>query len=308
MDAIVAWFDLHLDENSSISTSPAANTSWEQAVFPLCSVLSSSVVVVCIGDELVIDAGCTDTQLTMEVTSVRKTACGEQNSATFQTDSCSYAYPSSCSSLVSVRQASCNEVHYVAREELRRMNDVVYMESYRRAVRLAIQDCLECETSSCVSSDNEENKNLHHRIGPMNNDYAHNEKVSLCKDDVNGHSLKIQANEEEEKEEDSDSSDSDGHLMANCIVLDITTGFSLFGLMAANDGASFVQIGGTHSVYDDLLHQLAQQNNVDRKVSVRQLDCSNLISQLDWDVVVCDLVSPQGTLQTETILTLQALW
>ncbi|XP_071847825.1 protein arginine N-methyltransferase 9-like isoform X2 [Apostichopus japonicus] len=36
-DAIISWFDLHLDEESSLSSSPASGSCWEQAVYPICA-------------------------------------------------------------------------------------------------------------------------------------------------------------------------------------------------------------------------------------------------------------------------------
>lgn len=35
VDAIAVWFDLHLDDNVTITTSPVMNNCWEQAIFPV---------------------------------------------------------------------------------------------------------------------------------------------------------------------------------------------------------------------------------------------------------------------------------
>ncbi len=35
LDALVMWFDLHLDSEISLSSAPEANSCWEQAVFPV---------------------------------------------------------------------------------------------------------------------------------------------------------------------------------------------------------------------------------------------------------------------------------
>ena len=35
LDAIAVWFDLHLDEDISISTDPTNKNCWEQAIFPV---------------------------------------------------------------------------------------------------------------------------------------------------------------------------------------------------------------------------------------------------------------------------------
>ena len=272
VDAIVTWFDLHLDEETSFSTSPAADTSWEQAVFPLSS---SSSLTVAEGDRLIVQAGCTDTQLEMELIDVKRKGTADVCATT----------SGSCYASTGTRLCSEEVIHYVAREDLRRVNDEVYMVTYHKAIKQVIQDCLDTETSSCdESNDIEDNKPPGLLANGM--DQGTSTNGSLCKDEE-------------------DTSDEDA--FADCIVLDVTSGFSLFGLVAASEGASFVQVGGAHSIYGDLLRLIAQRNSLDQKVSVRQLDWSNPVS-LDWDMVVCDVVSPQGTLQSETLLTLQALW
>lgn len=35
MDALAVWFDLHLIEDITITTSPSGPTCWEQAIFPV---------------------------------------------------------------------------------------------------------------------------------------------------------------------------------------------------------------------------------------------------------------------------------
>ena len=60
-------------------------------------------------------------------------------------------------------------------------------------------------------------------------------------------------------------------------------------------GAHYVQVGRAHPRYHKLLECVARSNRVDRCVSVRWLDI--MATELKWDVVVSDVVSPQGTLQ-----------
>jgi len=35
LDAIVLWFELHLDESVSLTTDPSSESCWEQAVYPV---------------------------------------------------------------------------------------------------------------------------------------------------------------------------------------------------------------------------------------------------------------------------------
>ena len=211
---------------------------------------------------------------------------------------------------------SPDEVHYIGREELRRLNDAVFVDSFHEAVRLVIQECLEAEPEHNDSEPLPENESEYGEIGDGEGGGGGGgvKAFARCNQGMDtGSSLANVAHTMEEKAKgvtdgaDEDSC-SEGEDMADCIVLDLTAGFSLFGLMAVNEGASFVQVASTHCVYDDLLIMLARQNNVGQRVSVRQLDWSSLLDQFDWDMVVCDVVSPQGTLHSDTVLTLQALW
>lgn len=35
LDALAVWFQLHLDQESSLSTGPQEDTCWEQAIYPV---------------------------------------------------------------------------------------------------------------------------------------------------------------------------------------------------------------------------------------------------------------------------------
>lgn len=35
LDALAVWFQLHLDEENSLSTAPQEKTCWEQAIYPI---------------------------------------------------------------------------------------------------------------------------------------------------------------------------------------------------------------------------------------------------------------------------------
>lgn len=71
-------------------------------------------------------------------------------------------------------------------------------------------------------------------------------------------------------------------------------------LYFSNSGADFVQVSGYSFTYESLLRHLAVQEGVsDRLCFRRQVmgGSSHFPQQLVWDVVVCDVVSPQGNLR-----------
>lgn len=64
-------------------------------------------------------------------------------------------------------------------------------------------------------------------------------------------------------------------------------------------GADFVQVGRCHSVYRLLLEAVARDNSIQHKMSVKWVELGvTSAPQLAWDMVLCDIVSPQGVLRT----------
>ncbi|XP_029289624.1 protein arginine N-methyltransferase 9 [Cottoperca gobio] len=57
LDALAVWFQLHLDEESSLSTGPEEDTCWEQAIYP---VQSTKGFVLKPKDELIVEVSCRD--------------------------------------------------------------------------------------------------------------------------------------------------------------------------------------------------------------------------------------------------------
>ncbi|CAL8331374.1 unnamed protein product [Lota lota] len=57
LDALAVWFQLHLDQESSLSTGPQEDTCWEQAIYP---VQNPDSVALRPGDQLVVEVSCRD--------------------------------------------------------------------------------------------------------------------------------------------------------------------------------------------------------------------------------------------------------
>ncbi|KAJ8278038.1 hypothetical protein GJAV_G00083110 [Gymnothorax javanicus] len=67
LDALAMWFQLHLDEESSLSTGPQEDTCWEQAVYPI---QTRSNFTVKPGDELTVEVSCEDAYLRVRTVAV----------------------------------------------------------------------------------------------------------------------------------------------------------------------------------------------------------------------------------------------
>ena len=61
-------------------------------------------------------------------------------------------------------------------------------------------------------------------------------------------------------------------------------------------GADFVQVGRCHSFYEPLLEEVVGGNGLREKMSIKWAELTSEPS-LVWDVVLCDVVSPQGILR-----------
>ncbi|XP_054635861.1 protein arginine N-methyltransferase 9 isoform X2 [Dunckerocampus dactyliophorus] len=60
LDALAVWFQLHLDEDSSLSTGPQEDTCWEQAIYPEHCAKGFLLKP---GDELIVEVSCRDAYL-----------------------------------------------------------------------------------------------------------------------------------------------------------------------------------------------------------------------------------------------------
>ncbi|XP_064188388.1 protein arginine N-methyltransferase 9 [Anguilla rostrata] len=67
LDALAVWFQLHLDEEYSLSTGPQEDTCWEQAVYPIQTRTNFSVKP---GDELTVEVSCEDAYLRVRTVAV----------------------------------------------------------------------------------------------------------------------------------------------------------------------------------------------------------------------------------------------
>ncbi|KAL5493356.1 hypothetical protein EMCRGX_G014525 [Ephydatia muelleri] len=241
LDAIATWFDLHLDEEISISTSPLWDISWEQALFPM-----QRGVAVDPGNHIHLHSSCSDILLDVRLWVLYVTR-------------------------------NPFAVSYIERHEVCRLNDVLYMECYLCSLREAI---LTARKEALSGSESEEDE------------MVCEDMQGLCIGGGGvGGGVKVIHGEGQV-------SGSDEGGVADCLVLDLTHGPSLFGIVAAKEGADFVQVGRSQPMYQSFQTCVAEANGVLEHIAISRLELSSLTpSHPVWDVVVSDVVGPQGTLR-----------
>ncbi|KAJ0050979.1 hypothetical protein NL108_011759, partial [Boleophthalmus pectinirostris] len=60
LDALAVWFQLHLDQDNSLSTGPEEDTCWEQAIYPVHTTKDFALK---LGDKLLVEVSCRDAYL-----------------------------------------------------------------------------------------------------------------------------------------------------------------------------------------------------------------------------------------------------
>ena len=68
-----------------------------------------------------------------------------------------------------------------------------------------------------------------------------------------------------------------------------------------NIGADFVQTARCYESYKSLVNHLAEVNGIDDKFSFKYLDLTATVSSqppIMWDILMCDIISPQGVLHS----------
>ncbi|KAG9275701.1 protein arginine N-methyltransferase 9 [Astyanax mexicanus] len=136
VDALAVWFQLHLDQENSISTGPQENTCWEQAIYPMQSPAHCSVKC---GDELLVEVSCRDAYLRLCCVAVVR------DGQTFHLDSMedddgliSQSNPEVdlCSALASLQTRHDTPANMFTLEcsEIALLNNVTYHNSFRTAL------------------------------------------------------------------------------------------------------------------------------------------------------------------------------
>ncbi|XP_067897325.1 protein arginine N-methyltransferase 9 isoform X2 [Heterodontus francisci] len=155
LDAIVAWFVLQLDEDTSLSTGPDEDTCWEQAVYPVQGVLGQPVKP---GNTLVIDVSCKNSYLvfhSIAVVSHEHKMEIEVNTMSDQTSNSLASEAELCDALANL-QTTCEPRTTLLRcmlesSEIARLNNTQYNDHFKSALSSVLSSLTSVDSGICFS-------------------------------------------------------------------------------------------------------------------------------------------------------------
>ena len=206
-DAVAVWFDLHLDAENSFSTGPSWDISWEQAIFPLRQDLHLQA-----GDTLHLHASCTDTLLHMDIDGVSRGEDAHEvmDSRLIDGEQCQPFLKRNSQKQHSGQIAESAETMQSNGDEDgtptagKEDDDRLFYMERSDLCRLNDSEYLECYQRALA------------------------EAVEAVKSG--------DLEESESSEDESSSSEMEEEDIADCLLLDLTSGLSPFGLIAAKEG------------------------------------------------------------------------
>ncbi|XP_072352195.1 protein arginine N-methyltransferase 9 [Scyliorhinus torazame] len=233
LDAIVAWFVLQLDENTSLSTGPDEETCWEQAVYPVQGVLGQTVKP---GNTLVVDVSCKNSYLVFHSIAILNHENKmeiEVNTMSNQTSNNLASEAELCDALANLQTTSepkTNLLHCLLESsEIARLNNTQYNDHFKSALSSVLSSLTSVDGGIGVS------QNIDDRSLNMN-----------C-ENTNGQS----------------SSDLTSDMLC---VLDVSEGFSILPLIAAKLGPVKVFSSLEKVLQQAALSALAELNDISKDV------------------------------------------
>ncbi|XP_078602313.1 protein arginine N-methyltransferase 9-like [Branchiostoma floridae x Branchiostoma japonicum] len=284
VDAVVMWFDLHLDEETHLSTSPEQDTCWEQAIFPVhrhhltgsdCLTRGLQVEE---GDTVVVSATCGGDCIRMWVSEVQHHKDGRQLPCSStenrqekrlevskEHSRAAHEMEASCSSAPEVPEPGQAEVVCLAQNDICALNDSGFNDAFYAALHEHFSRTIGSGSSNVVDL-----------TGFCAGDSMETEGAQIS-DERTGNSV--------------------------ISVLDLSQGMSMVGLCAARLGARKVRYSGQNSSSQKLLEMLARRNGILEGVvefGPSSLEPTGSSGAL-WDVVATELVEPSGVLRQQVL-------
>lgn len=186
------------------------------------------------GDSIFLHASCSDILLSMRVEGVRR-----DRSDLKMEEGIDVGSESETAVYFNGSGQEERGVFFVERGDLSRLNDSCYIEAYRRAISQSIAAVhTESSNSSCTSeSELELNASLSQMdLGASQNGHDQQLQMNSVEPVARSSEHGLIPGMEVGMESDSESSTSTGEDYADCIVLDMAHGMSIFGLLAAKEG------------------------------------------------------------------------
>ncbi|KAI8508418.1 protein-arginine omega-N symmetric methyltransferase [Branchiostoma belcheri] len=269
VDAIVLWFDLHLDEETHLSTSPERDTCWEQAVFPvhrhhLTDHLAEGLQVT-EGDSVVVSTTCRRDCVRMWVSEVQHHKDDRQLhcTSTPNRQGSSWKDPKNTETLRWRPPVVMNQ--WLHTTQIKIYLSPIRQDKFNEAFYTALHKYF---SKTIVSSSN----------------------VVDLTDFCAGDSMETEGAQISTRD-------------SGISVLDLSQGISMIGLCAAKLGAKKVRYSGQNSSSQELLEMLARRNDVQEGVvefGPSSLEPTGSSGAL-WDVVATELVEPSGVLRQQVL-------
>uniref|UniRef100_A0A8C7D4L1 Protein arginine methyltransferase 9 n=1 Tax=Oncorhynchus kisutch TaxID=8019 RepID=A0A8C7D4L1_ONCKI len=134
LDALAVWFQLHLDQQSSLSTGPKEDTCWEQAIYPVQTPHNFPLRP---GDELIVEISCRDAYLRLCSVAVARDGRENNPGPSGNPNPSLNAEAELCSALACLgTEQSSGPRDYTMLEcaEMALLNNQPYHDSFRRAL------------------------------------------------------------------------------------------------------------------------------------------------------------------------------
>ncbi|XP_069782499.1 protein arginine N-methyltransferase 9 isoform X1 [Narcine bancroftii] len=266
LDAIIAWFVLQLDDETSLSTGPDEETCWEQAVYPVQGVPGQ--IVRC-GDTLVVDVSCKNSYLVFHSIAVLTHENKKEIEMSDQPSSHLASEAELCNALANLQTTSDSGLTLLQcmleSSEIARLNNTQYNDHFRSA--------LSCVLSSLTSVESETHFS----------EIVYDRHVDMNCENTNVHS-------------------SSDPTFDSLYLLDVSEGFSILPLIAAKLAPIKVFSSLEKAQQQVTLSTLAESNNIPKDLLEfwhNYLDDDSTLLQRPqsgklWSVIILDAIETCG--------------
>ncbi|XP_067848339.1 protein arginine N-methyltransferase 9 isoform X2 [Heptranchias perlo] len=272
LDAIVAWFVLQLDEDTSLSTGPDEKTCWEQAVYPVQGVLGQTVKP---GDTLVVDVSCKNAYLVFHsigIVSHEHKMEIEMNAMSDQTCNSFASEAELCDALANLQTTSeprTTLLHCMLESsEIARLNNTQYNDHFKSALSSVLSSLMSVDSGTYFS------QTIDDRSSNMNFENTNCQSSSALTSDM-------------------------------LCVLDVSEGFSILPLIAAKLGPVKVFSSLEKAQQQAALSTLAESNEISKdrlEFWHNYLEDDSTILQRPqsgklWSVIILDAIEMCGLIR-----------
>lgn len=274
LDAIMVWFVLHLDDENSLSTGPAEETCWEQAVYPVQDLIHCAVKP---GDTLVVEVNCLDYYLRIFSVTVLSSGDAVDMEVAPNQEDCSKTLGCEaelCSALANLQTRNTdkrNNKCVLETSEMALLNNMPYHDSFKAVFNKVLPQLMLGSMSQAMDVDS-------------SNTY-----------EMNGGKKQMELSLEK--------------VTDPLYVLDVSEGFSILPLIAASLGSVKAYSSVEKRQHQEVLSTLAKINNIPAcalEFWLSHIRDDNSILQRPasdklWSIIILDVIDACGLIRQEVL-------